>query len=89
MLAKWTPARALVAEILDERLSRIESWFSSWSIERARNAVASLNFSLMQLRFLWPALNKHDRSALGRRFLRTYTRAAIGYSALIACPFLG
>ena len=44
MLAKWTPARALVAEILDENLSRIESWFSSWNI---------------------------------------------GYSALIACPFLG
>lgn len=89
MLAEWTPARALVAEILDENLSRIESWFSSWNIERARNAVASLNFSLMQLHFLWPALNKHDRSALAGRFLRTYTRAGIGYSALLACPILG
>lgn len=41
MLAEWTPARALVAEILDENLSR------------------------------------------------TYTRAGIGYSTLIACPILG
>ena len=89
MLAEWTPARALVAEILDENLSRIESWFSSWNFERARNAVASLNFSLMQLRFLWPALNNHDRKALGGRFLRTYMRAGIGYSALFACPILG
>lgn len=40
MLAEWTPARALVAEILG-------------------------------------------------RFLRTYMRAGIGYSALIACPILG
>lgn len=84
MLAEWTPARALVAEILDENLCRIESWFSAWNINRARNAVASLNFSLMQLYFLWPALNDHDRAALGGRFLRTYTRAGIGYSALIA-----
>ena len=89
MLAEWTPARALVAEILDENLSRIESWFSSWNFERARNAVASLNFSLMQLHFLWPALNYHDRKALGGRFLRTYMRACVGYSALIACPILG
>lgn len=89
MLAEWTPARALVAEILDENLSRIESWFSAWNINRARNAVASLNFSLMQLYFLWPALNDHDRAALGGRFLRTYTRAGIGYSVLIACPTLG
>lgn len=89
MLAEWTPARALVAEILDENLSRIESWFSAWNINRARNAVASLNFSLMQLYFLWPALNNHDRAALGGRFLRTYTRAGVGYSALIACPILG
>lgn len=88
MLAEWTPARALVAEILDENLSRIESWFSSWNFERARNAVASLNFSLMQLHFLWPALNDHDRKALGGRFLRTYMRAGVGYSALIACPIL-
>ena len=29
MLAEWTPARALVAEILDENLGRIESWFSA------------------------------------------------------------
>lgn len=83
MLAEWTPARALVAEILDENLSRIESWFSAWNINRARNAVASLNFSLMQLYFLWPALNNHDRAALGGRFLRTCTRAGVGYSALI------
>lgn len=89
MLAEWTPARALVAEILDENLSRIESWFSAWNINRARNAVASLNFSLMQLYFLWPALNDHDRAALGGRFLRTYTRAGVGYSVLIACPILG
>lgn len=88
MLAEWTPARALVAEILDENLSRIESWFSSWNFERARNAVASLNFSLMQLHFLWSALNDHDRKALGGRFLRTYMRAGVGYSALIACPIL-
>lgn len=89
MLAEWTPARALVAEILDENLSRIESWFSSWNFERARNAVASLNFSLMHLHFLWPALNDHDRKALGGRFIRTYMRAGVGYSALIACPILG
>ena len=89
MLAEWTPARALVAEILDENLSCIESWFSAWNINRARNAVASLNFSLVQLYFLWPALNAHDRAALGGRFLRTYTRAGAGYSALIACPILG
>lgn len=84
MFAEWTPARALVAEILDENLGRIESWFPAWNVERARNAMASLNFSLMQLYFLWPALNDHDRAALGGRFLLTYTRVGIGYSVLIA-----
>lgn len=89
MFAEWTPARALVAEILDENLGCIESWFSAWNVERARNAMASLNFSLMQLYFLWPALNDHDRAALGGRFLLTYTRVGIGYSALNAFPILG
>ena len=89
MFAEWTPARALVAEILDENLGRIESWFSAWNVERARNAMASLNFSLMLLYFLWPALNDHDRAALGGRFLLTYTRVGIWYSALIAFPIRG
>nr|DAP46917.1 MAG TPA: hypothetical protein [Caudoviricetes sp.] len=86
MLAEWTPARALVASVLDENLSRIEVWFSSWTLNRAINAVASVNYSLIQLHFLWPALNDHDRRALGGRFLRTYTRAGVGLWAFSGLP---
>lgn len=86
MLAEWTPARAIVASVLDENLSRIEAWFSSWTLNKAINAVASVNYSLVQLRFLWPALNDHDRRALGGRFLRTYIRAGVGLWAITGLP---
>lgn len=86
MLAEWTPARALVASVLDENLSRIESWFTKWNRARAYNSVASINYALVQLRFLWPALNDHDRAALGLRFVRIYIRAGIGLAAITRLP---
>ena len=48
MLAEWTPARAIVASVLDENLSRIEAWFSSWTLNKAINAAASVNYSLVR-----------------------------------------
>jgi hypothetical protein len=86
VLAEWTPARAIAASVLDENLSRIEAWFSSWTLNKAINAVASVNYSLIQLHFLWPALNDHDRRALGGRFLRTYIRAGVGLWAIQGLP---